>query len=141
MFKSILAVFTGPAGIVGGWFASLWGKVIGILAILGVITVTLGLIYFSFKDSIQEAAEAKFTIQQQKTLVKEKDVELKRLQDLDKLKDSSEAAQAQATKSAQDKSQEVQDWIKSNGTGSVDRVSSDVITQTFDKIYGKAKAK
>lgn len=139
MLKTVFALFTGPAGVVGEFFAGLYGKIIGILAIVGVISVALGSIYFSFKDSIQSAEDSKLALQVQKHIVKSKDDEIKRIKALDALKEKTQAAEAAQTKSVDDSSAAVQDWIQKNGTGAADRPASDVITQTFDRLYGKAK--
>jgi hypothetical protein len=137
--NTVAGLVAGPAGVVTSFFASLWGKLIGFLAILGVICVTLGSIYFSFKDTIQSGEEAKMAVQQQRTLVKSKQDEINRLNKLQVLKDKAIADATASTKSVDDQSSTIEDWIKANGIGASDREASDVIKQTFDKLYGKAK--
>src|SRR5690242_12274678 len=87
MFKIITGLFAGPAGVVTDFFASIYGKLIGLLAILAIIAGLGASVYFSWTHTVRMAEEARYAAAQAQQLVKDKTAEVNQLKAIDAAKD------------------------------------------------------
>ena len=136
MFSLLAGIFGGPAGVVTGWFASLAGKVIGILALLAIIGGLLASVYFSYTDSIRAAEDAKLQVKQQAQIIANKNAQIKNLQDLADIQSKVVTDQTVDNKAIDLQSDSVRAFLAQRDS-SKDTGSSQVLKDTFDKLYGK----
>jgi hypothetical protein len=138
MFKLITSLFAGPAGVVTDFFASFYGKLIGFLAITGIIVGLGTSVFFSFQNDIKAGEDAKLAAAQAQQLVKDKDAQIAQLKATQQAAAQAQADLQAAAAQATQNTDAVQSWIAQQpATG--DRPASDVIKQTLDQLYGKAK--
>jgi hypothetical protein len=139
MFAKIAGLFGGPIGMIGSFFAGGLGKLIGILSLVAVIMGSVTAIYFSWSNAIQEATAAKYEKVRAEELVKNRESEIKILKgtneamvsELSKLKTDQTAINLQ--------SESIQQWLSSQKGTPGDRESSDILKETFNRLYGKEK--
>lgn len=136
MFKLIVGMLAGPAGTVTAWFASAAGKIIGILAILGIIAVCGTSVYFSWESAIKNAEAAKYEVAKRDALITNKNKEIQVLKDTDALKDQKLKEQSEAIAAINLQSDSVQAWITSQKGTKGDREASDIIKETFKRLHG-----
>lgn len=137
MFAILSGLFAGPAASVTSWFASAFGKLIGVLAILAIIVACGTSVYFNWEGAIKDAANAKIAIVRQKELIDSKNKEIQVLKDTEALKDQKIQEQAKVIGDINLQSDSVQAWIaQKKGTAGGDREASDIIKETFKQLYG-----
>lgn len=135
MFALPAGLFAGPAGMITSWFASAFGKIIGILALLAIVATIFGSIYFSWAHTIKEAEDLKLKAQQQELIIKNKNAEIKQLKDLAEIQRQAEVNQVQDNKEIDFQSDAVLAWLAQR-TGP-DAQAPDIVKDTFRKLYGK----
>ena len=138
MFKLIAALAGGPAGVVTGWFASFYGKLIGFLAIVAVIGGLGASVYFSWTHTVREAERAKLAAAQSAELAKDKQAEIDQLKALEEDKNKAQIDLQKVIQDGNANSDAVKAWISQQPT-TEDRPASKILEETFDRLYGKVK--
>lgn len=138
MFKTLVSLAGGPAGVITGWFASFYGKLIGFLAIVAVIGGLGTSVYFSWTHTVRDAERAKLAAAQAQELAKDKDAEIKQLKDLQADKDKAQIDLQTAIQQGSISSDAVRAWIAQQ-PATEDRPASKILEETFDRLYGKVK--
>lgn len=138
MFALLTALFSGPATTVTGWFTSFFGKIIGVLAIVALIGGMGTSVYFSWTHDIKVAEDAKLAAAQAQELAKAKEAEIAQLKDLQDKREKAQTDLQAVTNQTNQNSAAVRAWLDQQPVAD-DRPVSNVISETFDRLYGKAQ--
>ena len=136
MFKLITSLLGGPAASVTAWFTSWAGKLIGILAIIGLITACGTSVYFSWEHAIKAAEAAKYEVAKRDALIDNKNKEIKILKDTGALQEAKIKDLNETVSSINLQNDAIQAWIASQKGTKGDRESSDIIKETFKRLHG-----
>lgn len=133
MFALLAGLFSGPATVVTTWFASLIGKIIGVLAILAVAASALASIYFSWETGIKDREDLKIQVQNQARIIQDKQAQIKQMQDMADIQARVQADQVKDNKAIDLQSDSVKEFL-SHQTG---KPASKLLKDTVTKLGGK----
>ncbi len=136
ILKTIGGIFGGPVGVVGGWFASTWGKVLGLGAIVALVASIGGAIYWSWSSAIKDATAAKYIQAQQADTIANNENEIRILKNMAEVQADAIVKHSKSKAEVDLNSDAVSAWIKGRPPEK-DRDASEIIKETFERLYGK----
>lgn len=132
MFKILAGIISGPAGVISAWFTSTFGRIIGVLALLGVIGAGITVGYLSWEHTVKAAEDAKYQLAAKDAIIKNRDSEIKILKAQETIQADEAKKQAASNAAINAQTGSVEEWIKAHKGG--DRPASEVLTTTVNKV-------